>query len=170
VKRIVDTNAIVVTNRRSEQASPDCVMECARQLKAITDGACKLVLDDAFHIIREYRANCSESGQPGSGDAFLKWVLTNRLNPRCCECVPITQMGHDDTAFGEFPDDDSLAGFDPSDRKFVAVALAHPECPPILQAADAKWWTHRDALRSCGVDVLFLCGPDASTFAGGAEG
>ena len=53
MKRIVDTNVIVVTNGRSEQVSPACVMECARQLKAITGGACTLVLDDAFHILRE---------------------------------------------------------------------------------------------------------------------
>ncbi|HOJ21663.1 MAG TPA: hypothetical protein PLU39_17585 [Armatimonadota bacterium] len=168
MKRIVDTNVIVVTNGRSEQVSPACVMECARQLKAITGGACTLVLDDAFHILREYRSNCSESGQPGLGDAFLKWVLTNWRDPRRCECVHITQLGDDNTAFSEFPDDDSLAGFDPSDRKFVAVALAHPERPPILQAADAKWWTYRDALRAFGVEVLFLCGPDAAAFTGGA--
>ena len=54
----------------------------------------------------------------------------------------------------------SVAGlddFDPSDRKFVAVANAHPEKPPILEALDSKWWGWRDALSAAGITVLFLC-------------
>ncbi len=55
------------------------------------------------------------------------------------------------------PAHDDLHDFDNSDRKFVAVANAHPSKPPILQATDSKWWGWKDALREVGVSVDFLC-------------
>ena len=50
-----------------------------------------------------------------------------------------------------------MSKFDPSDRKFVAVANAHPGKPSILQATDSKWWGWKDALLECGIKVEFLC-------------
>ena len=41
--------------------------------------------------------------------------------------------------------------------KFLAVAAAHEEHPPILQAFDSKWWGWRDALAQVGISVHFLC-------------
>ena len=65
-----------------------------------------------------------------------------------------------ETDFQEFPTDPALADFDPDDRKFIAVALAHAENPSILQAVDSAWWTYRDALRQNGVTVDFICEDD----------
>lgn len=98
-------------------------------------------------------------GQPGEGDAFLKWVLTNQANPQRCEHVHInpTENGNN---FAEFPEDPDLKAFDPSDRKFVAVALSHPDSPPILNAVDSDWWLFRDAFTRNGVHVEFLCPQD----------
>ena len=42
----------------------------------------------------------------------------------------------------------------------VAVARAHPENPPILQAVDSGWWNHRDALHQNGVTIDFICQDD----------
>jgi hypothetical protein len=121
-----------------------------------------ILLDDGWYILKEYMGNLRSEGQPGIGDAFLKWVLTNRRNPVCCEWVHITPASgsRGDESFEEFPDDAELDGFDPADRKFVAVALAHSEAPPILNAVDAGWWTFREALSKYAVQVEFLC-PDA---------
>ncbi len=91
------------------------------------------------------------------GDAFLRWVLTNQANPNRCRQVPLTPSGSG-YDFEEFPSHPGLAQFDPSDRKFVAVAAACPGGPaPILQAADSKWWGWKEALEDCGVFVDFLC-------------
>jgi hypothetical protein len=49
------------------------------------------------------------------------------------------------------------ANFDNSDRKFVAVANAHPDKPEILQATDSKWWGWKDALAKVGITVSFMC-------------
>jgi hypothetical protein len=57
----------------------------------------------------------------------------------------------------QFPNDERLVGFDRSDHKFVAVALAHPERPPILNAVDADWWYYREELARHGIRVEFLC-------------
>jgi hypothetical protein len=158
---VVDTNVAVVANGRSEQASPDCVLNCARQLRRITSGAEKLVLDDQWMIIREYQSNLRFSGQPGVGDAFLKWVLTNRYNAERCELVSITLIiDESGMTFEEFPSDPALSGFDRDDRKFVAVALAHSQKPPILEAVDTGWWVFRKALCRNGVKVKFVCEDD----------
>jgi len=62
------------------------------------------------------------------------------------------------TKFEEFPADQALEDdFDPDDRKFVAVANAHPEKPPILEAADSKWLGWEAKLALHGIRLEFLC-------------
>jgi hypothetical protein len=81
-------------------------------------------------------------------------------NPTRIETVSITPANPadpDGTDFQEFPDDPALADFDRTDRKFVAVCVAHPQHPPILNATDRDWWDFRDALSVHGVLVRFLC-------------
>ncbi len=152
---IVDTNVPVVANKAAPQASPQCVANCVRKLQQIQQEH-TLVLDDDWHILKEYMDNLRSDGQPGVGDAFLRWVLTNKNNPQRCTLVSITPQ---DNGFVEFPSDPQLNGFDPSDQKFVAVAIAHPEHPPILNATDSDWWLYRQALSHHGVCVEFVC-PD----------
>jgi hypothetical protein len=154
---IVDTNVAVVANRSAQQASSDCVITCVRRLQYVMTDNERLVLDGSWKILNEYKTHLRSEGQPGIGDAFLKWVLTNWTNPHRCDLVTINQTGHDQTIFDEFPADPDLVGFDPSDRKFVAVARAHPENPTILQAVDSGWWRFRDALHNNHVAVDFIC-------------
>lgn len=154
---VVDTNVGVVANERHAGASPDCVIACVDALERIIRGNDRLVLDDEWEILREDQHNMASSGQPGPGDAFLKWALNNLANPQRCECVPIDRIA--EGQYLPFPDDPSLASFDPSDRKFVAVALASESRPPILNAVDSDWWRAREALARAGVEVKFLC-PD----------
>jgi hypothetical protein len=153
---VVDTNVPVVANGRAEQAGPDCVLACLGVLEAImSDG--RIVLDEGNRILDEYLMNLSRSGQPGAGDMFLKWVLTNQFNTGRCERVPITPKQTDGQSFEEFPDDPDLAGFDPDDRKFVAVAVASRHQPEILNATDTDWWHFREAFRRHGIRIQFLC-------------
>ncbi|MCP3137227.1 hypothetical protein [Pyxidicoccus xibeiensis] len=155
---VVDTNVPVTANKQGEP-SPACVLACVHTLDALMKGG-HLLIDDKRRIIREYTNNLRSAGQPGVGDRFLKWVLTNHANPKHCTPVPLTERPEDPRDFDEFPRDEALAGFDPSDRKFVAVSCAHPQRPPILQATDSKWWGLREELTRCGVNVHFLCPGD----------
>ena len=160
MKVIVDTNVPLVANGKADQASEDCVETCIDRLMQITEGNVKLVLDDQRRIIEEYRNKLNPGGFPGVGDTFLKWVEINWANSQRCDLVSITPINNSETDFQEFPTDPTLADFDPNDRKFIAVALAHAEKPPILQAVDSAWWTYRDAFRQNGVTVDFICEND----------
>ena len=157
---IVDTNVALVASRKAPQASEECVGTCINRLEKITNGQVKLALDDERRIIDEYRNKLSPTGQPGIGDAFLKWVETRWTNEEHCDRVSITPIEGSEIEFEEFPTDPALVDFDPDDRKFIAVALAHCEKPPILQAVDSQWWDFRDALRENGATVEFICEDD----------
>ena len=155
---IVDTNVAVVANGQSPQASPNCVAICINRLEGIIRGEEKLVLDSGWIILGEYLRNLRSSGEPGAGDNFLRWILANK--DQRCDLVPITSVDGSENEFEEFPDDSALNDFDPDDRKFIAVAVAHPETPPILQAVDSQWWGFRDAFGRNGIIVEFICEDD----------
>ena len=138
MKFIVDTNVSIVANEKTEQASPECVQKYVLQLRDIQQNH-TLVIDDGWHILREYMNNLRSAGQPGVGDAFLRWVLINQANPARCEQIHIMAHASEPNNFAEFPTGPDLFTFDLSDRKFVAVALSHPESPPILNATDTDW-------------------------------
>ena len=164
---IVDTNVAVVANGKSAQASEECVATCTHRLQGIINGDTKLVLDNKWAILREYRQNLHSNGTD-AGDRFLAWCLRNWANQEQCDLVSITPIEGSETEYKEFPDDSALQKFDPDDRKFIAVALAHPEKPPILEAMDKQWWQLRDALRRNGVTVEFICEADIQRSRGSA--
>lgn len=89
MKVVVDTNVPIVANRRAEHASLQCVLTCIRRLENVMDKG-RIVLDNSWLILTEYKNHLSSSGQPGVGDVFLKWVLTNRANLERCELIEIT--------------------------------------------------------------------------------
>lgn len=158
-KCLVDTNVPKTANlaARPDPNSdvPDsCILASIHQIENIIKKDACLVVDATAEIFREYINNLSLKGQPGVGDAFAKWVNDHQWNPSKVDRVPITKSGN---SYKEFPSHDGLNDFDPSDRKFVAVANAHPEKPPILQATDSKWWGWNDALAEVGITVHFLC-------------
>lgn len=155
---LVDTN-VAKTANLAIQPNPDsdvtdeCVKECINAIEHITKKK-GLVIDAGDEIYDEYRQQLSMSGQPGMGDAFMKWVHDHRYNPEYCSRVAITKNGD---SYNEFPVHDNLKDFDLSDRKFVAVSNTHSDKPPILQATDSKWWGWNDALQECDIVVQFVC-------------
>lgn len=157
-KCLVDTNvpktANLATKSDSDSNVPEaCVLVCIEAVEHIKERG-GLVIDAGDEIFDEYRQQLSMKGQPGVGDVFMKWVNDHRYNPEYCDRVTITRNGD---SYDEFPTHDGLNDFDRSDRKFVAVANAHQDKPPILQATDSKWWGWRVALAEVGITVQFLC-------------
>ena len=152
---VVDTNVAVVANGKSPQAGPQCVLACIAALRTALDEI--VVLDDGMRILREYMDNLSMAGQPGVGDMFMKWVFDNQSVPSRCELVPLTLRSTDPAEFNEFPGGETFSGFDRSDRKFVAVALASRNNPKILNAVDSDWWEFRVQLVEHGLRISFLC-------------
>lgn len=156
-KCIVDTNVPKMANTLMSDEIPQelsaCVLACVEAINHVTKTR-GLVIDAGDEIFDEYRQQLSMKGQPGVGDSFMKWVHDNRWSLPDSNRVEISKDGN---SYQEFPDHDGLVTFDISDRKFVAVANAHPENPPILQATDCKWWGWKDALTDVGITVQFLC-------------
>lgn len=158
---VVDTNVILVANNAHEGVSPACVLICIKQLEYLTKSGV-FVVDDAYRIVSEYQNKTNHKKGKGVGDVFLKWVMQNLSNPSRCHQVPLTEIGEHD--FAEFPVPALVAAFDPPDRQFAAVANAHPNKPPILQAADCKWLDWWPQLKAAGIDVEFLCTDDVCRF------
>lgn len=159
-KCLVDTNVPKTANLAIDPtAIPDelagCVLACVEAVNHVVKNG-GLVIDGGDEIFDEYRKQLSMKGQPGVGDRFMKWVHDNRWNLPATDQVTITKNGE---SYVEFPDHEGLINFDHSDRKFIAVANAHPEKPPVLQATDSKWWGWRNPLAEVGITVNFLC-PD----------
>ena len=159
-KCLIDTNVPKTANlARTPDTIPQnltgCVLACIEAVEHVVKKS-GLVIDAGDEIFDEYRNRLSMKGQPGVGDRFMKWVHDNRWQFPEADRVPITKNGD---SYDQFPDHEGLNDFDPSDRKFVAVANAHPAKPPILQGTDSKWWGWKDALSEVGISVHFLC-PD----------
>ncbi len=159
-KCLVDTNVPKTANLAlAPDKVPDeltgCVLACVEAVEHVIKKR-GLVIDAGDEIFDEYRQQLSMKGQPGVGDHFMKWVHDNRWGLPDSDRVTITKNGE---SYHQFPDHEGLALFDSSDRKFIAVANAHPDKPPILQATDRKWWGWKDLLAEVGITVHFLC-PD----------
>lgn len=161
MRAVIDTNVLLVANRQHPDVSEDCVLECVRRLTQLKESGVT-VIDDGYRILGEYQNRTRLNPPKGVGDVFLKWLLQAGGNSTHVEQVSLTEGAAD--SFAEFPDAALEPQFDAADRKFAAVANAHPAKPPIWQAADCKWLDWWPALRARGVEVEFLCPVDACAF------
>jgi hypothetical protein len=153
---VVDTNVCTTANRVNNGASMDCVVNSGRALQAVMERG-HVFIDDKLRIVGEYRRNLNAKGQPGPGDMFFKWLLTHEWGGERVTKVTITPKDGDPEDFVELPAPKDGTTYDPSDRKFLAVAASCDEKPPILQSFDSKWWGWQSALREIGVTIHFLC-------------
>lgn len=161
MKVVIDTNVLLVANGQHPDVSEDCVIACVKGLQGIQQAGVT-VIDDGFRILGEYKHKTQLNPPRGVGDVFLKWLLRQAGNSARVQQVTITETAPD--CFLQFPDTALEPSFDAPDRKFAAVAYAHPDKPVIWQAADCKWLDWWPALRAKGVDVEFLCPADACQF------
>ena len=152
---IVDTNVAIAANGRNTHADPECQLACVEHLEAICREACA-VLDDANLIFDEYRASLSFAGAPGMGDAFFKHVFVHMYGGVRVRQVAITPCSDERRGFDELPENE----FDPSDRKFLAVAVVADA--EILNATDSDWSEQEALMRELGVRVRQLCPQHAS--------
>lgn len=150
---IIDTNVLKVANGDHDQASAECVLRCAERLKRTISGGA-VAVDNSWVILGQYENNLP-AGAPREGYMFLRQLLREWKSGRI---VQVIVHPNEDRGYDEFPEDPRLARFDPSDRVFVAVALAHPHGPKILNAVDPDWDEHRVALEDNGLSIEQICG------------
>ncbi len=149
---LLDTNVLVVANG-GDGCERECVNRCVDNINEFKNGRRILYLDSLRDILDEYQRNTKHYPQ-GVGDQFFIWAVTYQGVAKFCRTVEVNRDPH--RGYSEFPDDPDLAGFDPSDRKFVAVAIASGDNPTIFNATDSDWSEHSIAL-SRHVVIEELC-------------
>lgn len=166
---IVDTNVPIVANGRPDpdDARPPsfvCRMAALNFLTALVENG-KVLVDDAGAIITEYRRHLNPKGQPGVGDRFYQLILQSA--PKRVERLPLPTR--EDGEYEDLPQMLIDIGFDPSDRKFAAMAKRY--VTPVYNATDSDWLEDAEVLQLAGIEVRQLCGVDpAAWFAGGIPG
>jgi hypothetical protein len=157
---VLDENVPIVANDsvrskpKAAQADMACRLACVQALKCVVQSAI-IIIDSAGGVLERYRVYLQHRGQPGVGDAFFKHIIDHQYNRKKVRRIALTRHPHRE--FEEFPVDASLETFDLSDRIFVALALAAPENPQILNAVDSDYIEHKTALESAGVHVHEIC-------------
>lgn len=155
---IIDTN--VFLGAIPEQSQLDtkqrqCIEKCIAVVVMISKGHIKKIIADInettgqSEIMSEYFHNLQQHNVQGFAGKILK--LLNDRN--IIQYRPIAS--HPRYEYVEFPQDERLNNFDPSDKKFIAVSLAASPHYPIIQSMDGKWWRWSNALKDYGVEILF---------------
>jgi hypothetical protein len=157
---VVDTNVAIVANGRpdpKDQRPPS--IPCREAAVTFLSELVKkgtVLLDVEGAIQAEYRNHLNPSGAPGVGDRFYQEVL--RSAPKLVERVVLTKRH--DGEYDDLPQALIDVGFDPSDRKFAALACK--EVVPVHNATDSDWIEHSITLANAGVQVKNLCGCDTN--------
>ena len=152
---IIDTNVpLKAANIHPEdEIDRNCSKSCLSFIKALMDSENIVVLDKGREIIKEYQKNIDINSADNVASQFLIWLLRNMMTDKV-DVHEITNIGNN--TYKEFPDSPDLKGFDRSDRKFVALANAHPADPSIYNGSDTDWWNYKDALAREGIHIVFL--------------
>lgn len=148
---VVDTNVAIVANGGdTTHADLACQLSCTERLVSLVDQG-TVAIDDTGLILEEYRGHLSFSGQPGVGDAFFKHVFDFQYRGVKVLRVPVTPSDNEQRGFEELPRN----SFDPSDRKFLAVAVVAEAV--VLNATDSDWEEQKPLMDRLGVEVDQLC-------------
>ena len=159
---IIDTNVWVVASGGHEGAFGDCVMACIELLSGLREQGAALVMDESSFlgecpgnsVLRELKDNLREGGY--GHDLFWNHVFHNG-------CFTPVRIDHDDEGAAlpmvilQREQDGSTNSFEPSDRKWIALQLAHPLHPEIHNAVDGDWEKARQDLATYGIRVKQLC-------------
>ena len=149
-KVVVDTNVLISANGRNIHADDICQLACIRKINTIRE-AQTVYLDEQNLIFNEYKNHLHFSGEPGVGDAFFKYIYNRQFSGSRVGRVPITPSSNASKGFEELPENQ----LDPSDRKFLAVAMVADAS--IVNATDSDWHENRTLLDSIRIEVEQLC-------------
>lgn len=110
-----------------------------------------VAIDDSYGIIAEYEKHHRHAREPSVGDAFFQHVVTYSGTPKRVRQLSISPNDDERRGFDELPPN----GFDRSDRKFLAVAVAANAV--VLNATDSDWDEYAELMQNLGVEVRQLC-------------
>ena len=160
-KYLLDTNVMYTADKHpvAESGEREELSRCAEMsfqlIKNVIQTKEGLVLDDGWEILGEYAKNVDQWKPSGIARAFFIWLHNNRLKFPSEDRVHITPS---ENGYAEFPDLEEFTNFDPSDKKFVAVAYAHAANPKptIYVSDDSKWQWYSEGFSKAGIKIEFL--------------
>lgn len=152
---VVDSNVAIVANGRETHADERCQLACVEKLESVVKHEV-VAIDDARAILDEYAQHLQTSGMLGTGDTFYKHVLNHLYRTDRVRMVTVTRSNDPARGYEDLPENT----FDPSDRKFLAVAVVAEAV--VLNATDSDWAEHRALMEGLGVEVSQLCPQHAS--------
>lgn len=141
---VVDTSVFLTAQGDANQMSPDCQNTALIFIRDLSRNH-NLCLDQTQKIVREYRNKIPRL-------SFIDELINRMLSRNRIDFVPIE---FDLAGDALLPNTCEVT--DRSDRKFVAVALAHPAQPPIFNASDTDWLENEKELNACQVKITHLC-------------
>ena len=147
---VVDTNVAIAANGRDTHADLECQFACVEKLEDIVRDDV-VAIDDHDLIIDEYKRHLNFSGQPDMGDMFFKHIVNHQYSDDRVKQVPITPVSDEKRGYSELPEN----SFDPSDRKFLAVAVVAKAL--IANATDSDWSENKALTDGLGIRVEQLC-------------
>ena len=145
---VVDTNVAIVANGRGTHADEQCQLACVQKLRSLREQE-TVAIDDRWLVLDEYKKHLNFSGMPGVGDVFFKHVFNNQY--QYVRRVAVTPTEDDGRGFEELPENT----LDPSDRKFLAVAVVAEAV--VLNATDSDWGAQTVLLDELGIEVGQTC-------------
>ncbi len=169
--RIVDTNVWVAASGGAPHMGEECTETCFEWFETFKSSWDLLVIDadswgSAEHhvpgtsVIGELKANLG----PGSYGLDLlnhHFMPLNLFDPIQLEYggkgAYILEDMDEKGDIVDRVDESILPGFEPNDRKWIALHLKHPLRPPIHNAADGDWIKAEEHLRRMDVKVVQLC-------------
>ena len=90
-------------------------------------------------------------GSLGAGDVFFIHLFNSQGDSNHIKKVKIHKSDDDEIGFTELPKNK----LDPSDRKFLAVAVKSKAV--IVNATDSDWDEQKSLMKNLGVEVCQLC-------------
>lgn len=154
-KYIIDANVVLLTNvSKIPKDQLICAQRCVRFLRDFMNNPdASLVLDAEGRILKEYRRAFDLESPPDMATSFCIWAYQH-MSRNTEDFVNLKETKENE--FESYPDSEKLKTFDPSDRKYIALAYNHCEKPPIVEGSDSKWWGIKEELRENGIEVHFI--------------
>jgi predicted nucleic acid-binding protein len=151
--KVIETNVAISANGKNTHASLECQLACIVTLSDIVANKEIIAIDELGLILEEYARHLNYSGQPEVGDEFFKYLNDHQYYAQRVSRVEITPNNIQERGFDELP----ANKMDPSDRKFLAVAVVSQAV--IINALDSDWHENIKEINKMGVKVTQLC-PD----------
>jgi hypothetical protein len=156
---IVDTNVWLTAAGQHEAASLECQEACALFLYSLRDQHRRIVVDFDYAILKEYRRKLPESSE------FRRLLNEMQKDPKRLLWIEITPAGSPEHArpgdwFAQIPCETAFEHFDPSDRKFLAVAFATAQTgisSEIVNATESDWCEILSEMKSHQIPFNDLC-------------